>query len=313
MITVNGGSPAFTNCTFRHSANYGIYHSGVGVSASVSGSSFENNASYPLYWNSQFVHQIGADNSFSGNTYQRILLRSNNLTAAETWSNKGIPLELEDHLFLKNYETTLQVQAGTQVLFRSGKRLYVGDANYFNSAGSIQASGAIFGAVDPVLGWSGIYCYPYTQPSLLSGCTIRDGTPRRKGRSQLRQPLCPANCTFTNNSNYGLYCCNGRNFSPLTALYRQRQDGGPLRRRRAETNGGNVYTSNTENRILCFGGTIDQPQPGLRRARRSVVKHCFQHHRHPVLQIPPEWVIRRGKFFFVGDELRQQPQLKPRA
>ncbi len=319
LINVLGGNPAFSNCTFRHSANYGIYHSGVGVSASVSGSSFENNASYPLYWNSQFVHQIGADNSFSGNTYQRILLRSNNLTAAETWSNKGIPLELEDHLFLKNYETTLQVQAGTQVLFRSGKRLYVGDANYFNSAGSIQASGAIFGAVDPVLGWSGIYCYPYTQPSLLSGCTIRDvnATPEGAVTINCGNLFALQNCTFTNNNNYGLYCYNGRNFSltdctftgnaKTVALY-----AGDVQKLMA----GNVYTGNTENRILCFGGTIGSAAAWIAQSTPIRVSEniAFNTTGIQLLQIPAgvELQFDSGKFFFVGDPNygSQQPQLQ---
>ncbi len=319
MITVNGGSPAFTNCTFRHSANYGIYHSGNGVSATVSSSSFQDNASYPLYWNPQFVSSIGTDNSFSGNGIQRILLRSNTLHSAEIWSDKGIPLEMENDLNLNNYETTLTVQPGTQVLFRNGKRLYVGDGNYYNEAGSIQASGAVFGAVDPVAGWNGIYCYQYIQSSLLSGCTIRDVNSSPNGAVTINCSTLFAlqNCIFTNNNNYGLYCFNGKNFSLTSCTFTGNAKtvgiyAGDIQKLLA----GNVYAGNTENRIHCLGGTIGSAASWTAQSTPIWVSaHInFNTDGAQLLVIPSgvELQFDSGKYFYVGDPnySSQLPQLQ---
>ena len=319
MINVNGGSPVFTNCIFRNSANYGIYHSGTGVSANVSSSSFQNNGSHPLYWNPQFVSSIGADNSFSGNGTQRILLRSNILYTSETWSDKGIPLEMENDLNLKNYETTLVVQSGTQVLFRSGKRMSVGDPNYYNSAGSIQASGAAFGAVDPVAGWNGIYCYYHTQPSLLSGCTIRDvnSTPNGAVTINCSGLFALQDCIFTNNNNYGLYSFNGMNFSLTGCSFTGNANtvalfAGDVQKLLA----GNVYTGNTENRIHCLGGTIGSAASWTAQSTpiRVSAHIAFDTDGQHLLVIPSgvELQFDSGNYFYVGNPNygSQQPQLQ---
>ena len=319
MFTVNGGSPAFTNCTFRHSANYGIYHSGTGVSATVSSSSFQDNASYPMYWNPQFVSSIGTDNSFSGNGTQRILLRSNTLYSAETWSDKGIPLEMENDLNLKNYETTLIVQPGTQVLFRNGKRLNVGDGNYYNNAGSIQASGAIFGAVDPVAGWNGIYCYLYIQASLLNNCTIRDvnSTPYGAVTINCGSLFALQDCLFTNNNNYGLYSYNGGNFSLTGCIFTGNAKtvavfAGDVQKLLA----GNVYTGNSENRIHCLGGTISAAASWTAQSTPIKVSANVNFNTDGVqLLVMPSGVelqFDSGRYFYVGDPnySSQLPQLQ---
>lgn len=320
MVNVLGGSPVFTNCVFRHSANYGIYHSGTAVSASVGSSSFQNNGSWPLFWNSQLVHQIGTDNTFSGNANQRILLRSNIIYAAETWSDKGIPLEMDSDLYLKNYQSTFSVEPGTVVLFRSGKRMYVGDANYYNDAGSIQASSAVFGAVDPVAGWNGIYGYYYTEPSLWDGCTIRDVASTAQGAATINSSnavLAFSYCLFTNNATYGLYCNPGRNFSLANCTFTGNANtvalsAGDVQKLLA----GNVYSGNTENRIHCLGGTISAAATWTTQATPiRVSQHIYFDtdglHRLEMLS-GVELQFDSGRYFYVGNPnySTQQPQLQ---
>lgn len=261
LVDVNGGNPQFADCTFRLSQNYGLYHSGTTVSATIQDCAFQNNGSYPLYWNSNQVQNILAGNSFSGNIPDRILLRSVNITTGSTWLNPGIPLEPENDLIVRsNGADPLVLSPGIQLLFRSGKALFVGYTTPTADA-SISATGVTFGAVNPGSGWNGIDFQAAIQPSSLTGCTIRDvsATPLGAVYAHNNQALTISGCLFTTNNNYGLYCGNGANFTLSGSTFTANANTVSLAAMEMEgLLEDNQYAGNTENRIICRGGALNE-------------------------------------------------------
>ncbi len=308
MFSVNGGNPSFTNCIFRQSSNYAIYHSSDTATASVSASSFVNNGGYPLHWNPQSVNLIGNDNTFSGNTLNRVLIKSIVLTEGLTWANKGIPFEMAGDLTLNNLDNALTLQTGVQVLFRTSRRLLVGDQYYSNLPGKIIANpGVILGAVNPGAGWNGVSFQLYIQPSSLSG-TIKDVSATALGAVTINSTnaVTLQNCVFTANNTYAVYSYAGKNFSmsdctisggaKTIAVYAQDM-------RKMLT--GNVYTGNTENRIHCLGGPILDSATWTLQGTPIWVTADITHDTvgTPILEIPSgvELQFAVGRYFYVGN------------
>jgi nitrous oxidase accessory protein NosD len=308
MFTVYGGSPSFSNCTFRNSSNYAIYHSSDTVTASVSGCSFEDNGTYPLRWNPQFVPSIGDDNTFTGNGFQRILLKSLTVTGAVTWTDKGIPFEMDADLTLHNHTDPFIMQPGTELQFKNGRRLYIGDNNYETERGHIIATGATFSAANPAQGWSGLSFLIYTLPSTLTGCTIKQVNSVTTGAATINCDNTVAfdGCVFTANDNYAIYCYKNKAFTM----------SGCTLSGNAKTVGiygcdvhrllsGNTYTGNTENRIQCFGDYITASAVWTPQGTPIwVTAHLyFDGSGTPILDLPfgLELQFNPGLGFFIGD------------
>lgn len=260
-VDVNGGNPQFTNCVFRNSLNYGLYHTSSTASATIQDCSFQNNGVYPLYWNTNQVHNILTGNTFSGNNPNRILLRTQNADTGVTWQNPGIPLEPENDLTIRNNGAdALIISPGTQILFRVGKSLDVGYTTSSSDA-SIAATGVTFGAVDPLVGWSGIEFLNAIQPSSLVNCTIRDVSSAPNGAiyAHNNQLLTISGCLFQDNNNFGLYCGSGANFEVTGCTFTA--NANTISLAAADVDGlkeGNLYYGNTENRITCRGGAMNE-------------------------------------------------------
>ncbi len=308
LINVNGGSPAFTNCTFRNSSNYGIYHTHDAATASVSACAFQNNGGYPLHWNPQSVPSIGDDNTFTGNGTQRILLKSLILTGAVTWTNKGIPFEMEADLTLENNANPIILQPGTELQFKNGRRLYIGDNNYPDQRGHIVATNATFSAVNPAQGWNGLSFLAYTLPSTFTGCTIKQVNSGSSGAATINCDNTAAfvNCVFTANDNYAIYCHKNKAFSLSgCALSANAKTVGLYAADVHKLLSGNTYTGNTENRIECFGDYINSAVTWTTQSTPIWVTGLmyFNGSGTPILEIPSgvELQFNQGLSFIIGD------------
>lgn len=260
IIDVNGGNPEFNHCTFRYSGTCAIWHTSNTSSAVVENCSFLNNASYPLYWNANQVEWILAGNSFSGNNPNRILLRSVNIQAGDLWLNQGIPFEAENSLIVRGNGTNqLLLSSGVQILFRAGKTLDVGYTSSPTYAGSINANGVTFGAVDPAAGWDGIDFQNYTEASLLANCTVRNVSSTSAGGIWLHNnnPVTIQNCLFEYIDDYALKCSSGAAFSLSGSTISHCAGTISIYARDLGNLGaGNQYLANSDNRIYCLGGLI---------------------------------------------------------
>lgn len=259
LFDVNGGNPKFYNCTFRNSANYGMYHTSTS-SAFIQDCIFQNNNGYPLHWNPDMLSGIGNGNSFSNNGHDRILLKEATIDQSCTVPNKGLPYEVAGNLTVRDSSSPLlSVENGVQLLFRTGKSLYIGYTSSSAVTGGLNAQGASFGAVDTEVGWNGIDFQTYSSASELNGCTVSgvNSTPTAAVYIRCNSPLTIQNCTFTQNSNYTLNCTNGANFMVTGCVFSNNTR--PINMYFADAHklgNGNSYLNNTTQSIRCQGGTL---------------------------------------------------------
>ena len=254
-----GGSPVLDHCTFRNSATCGIYSSAAGVGPTVSNCLFESNTTYPIQTNSTRADLLGSGNLFYSNGIQRILLNSDTLNEGASWLNHGIPYELDDNQYLYTNSSPLVLSEGVELLFRLGKKLYVGYSSSSGITGCIRANTVSFGAVNPASGWGGIEVQPYNSASVFENCQVMDVSSAGTAAFYIRGNNMTevSGCTIQNCNTYGLYGATGAVFSwsgnTITgcskAVYLQAND---IRKLGA----GNQYTFNTDNWIFCPTGVI---------------------------------------------------------
>ncbi len=260
MVEVGGGNPVFDHCLFRHSASMGLSHSSNSVSAAIQNCTFENNASYPLRWNPASVYQIGAGNSYSGNTPQRILLKAVTLTQGTTWHDPGIPYELEDNIIIQTGINPLIIQTGVDLLFREGDGLNVGHGTSVSLDGCVTAEGASFAAVNPATRWNGIRIDVYSDPCQFTGCLIQDAGPLALGGFYIRtltNPVLLDDCDFVNIDNYAVWANENAMFQIQNCSFTTcRNTVSVYPNDMAKLKGGNHYNGNTDNRIHCQSGNI---------------------------------------------------------
>ncbi|MDY0336926.1 MAG: right-handed parallel beta-helix repeat-containing protein [Candidatus Cloacimonadaceae bacterium] len=261
LFDVKAVDPTLSNCCFRYSANYGIYHNASNVNASITDCEFNNNAGYPIYTNVSGAHLITGNNMFSNNGNQRILLRSVNLSIGCTWQNHGIPYELEGDLVVYNGANPLLLSPGTIMLFREGKAVLIGSNTNSTFKGSLVAEEATFTALDNQLLWRGIDFQNYSQTSTLESCEISFVGSSAPGAVTLRGSnlISINNCEFHDIDNYAicgfsgklflLTNCNIHNCSKTVSAYFQ--DIHKLGQ-------GNIYQTNGDNRIHCLAGTLSE-------------------------------------------------------
>jgi parallel beta-helix repeat protein len=260
LIDVNGGNPKFYNCSFRYSANYGLYHTSTS-SAFIQDCSFQDNNGYPLYWNPDMLSGIGNGNSFTGNNPDRILLKEMVIAQNATVPNKGISYEAAGNLTVRGSEgPVLTVENGAQLMFRPGKTMYLGSTTSTAVTGGLSAQGAIFTAVDPDVGWNGLDFQTYTTNSSLVGCTISgvNSTPTAAVYIRCNNPLTILNCTFTQNTNYALNCSSGASFTVTGCVFSN--NNRPINMFFADAHklgSGNSYLNNFTQSIRCQGGTVN--------------------------------------------------------
>jgi hypothetical protein len=259
IMEVFAGDPVFTNCVFRHSSNYGIYHSSTVSHAAISSTSFEVNGGYPLYCNAEGVQLLGEGNAFFDNAIQRILVKSQNVTQACTWLNHGVPYEMENDLTVMNGEEPLIIQAGTQMLFRAGKSLNIGSNTSSSYYGCLSATGVSFSAADPLVGWKGIGFLNHCRTSLLDNCEITHVDNSNYGAVTIRSsyPITITGCNFNQIDNYAIYAYEGKTFQVSSCTFENCQKTIAVYFKDVHKLGiGNVYQNNTDNRVHCLGGIL---------------------------------------------------------
>jgi len=259
IFEVGGGNPSFSHCTFRYSENYGLYHASTSAGASITDCLFDSNGTYPLQINSTKTNLIGSGNQYINNVIQRVLINTENITEGQTWLNQGIPYELDNSQYVYTGVNPLVLEPGTQMLFRAGKKLYVGFGSSSATSGCVDADGVSFGAVTPSLGWYGIEFQPYTQASILNNCTISDVSAIAPGALYIRSnnTTTISNCLIADCDTYGLYAVSGAVFTwsgstiqnCASTIYIYPRDVMKL-------GSGNQYLTNTDNEIYVPGGTI---------------------------------------------------------
>jgi hypothetical protein len=259
LFDVGAVNPTLNSCSFRYSANYGVYHSVSTVNASINDCEFTFNNGYPIYTNVSGTHLINGNNVFTNNGIQRILLRSVNLSIGCTWQNHGIPYELEGDLVIYNGADPLVLSPGIVMLFREGKAALIGSSNNSSLLGSLMAEDNIFTAVDNQLLWRGIDFRAYSQSSTMESCEISfvdnvaPGAVTFRGNHQINLN----NCEFHDIDNYAISGNSGKPFAISNCnIHHCAKTISTYFQDIHKLGQGNIYQTNGDNRIHCLAGTL---------------------------------------------------------
>jgi hypothetical protein len=217
IVNVSETNASFKNCTFQHSAAYGIllYKGGF---ASFSSNIFNDNAVNPISIYADHIEDMGTGNVFDGGN---IDVCAENLTKSGTveWKNQGIPYVIDGDVYVASASgTILKIDAGCQIKFKLNAELAIGDNT---NHGQILAQGSssqpiIFttAAVSPTKGdWYGISFYDGAMNgSKLEYCTISyAGGYDTKYSGDITvygnvgSTLSISNCTISNSAGWGIY------------------------------------------------------------------------------------------------------------
>lgn len=265
MFTVNNNQsayvPQFEQCVFRHSANYGLYHTStnVNIGASVTNCAFASNAGYPLQVNANQAYKIGTGNTFSLNGVNRILLRDVTIQTPQSWLDQGVPYEAEADLRVQmTSDAVLELDEGVEICFRLNHAFYVGSISS-SYRGGLVATGAVLSGCDGLV-WDGIQFQPYLTTSTLDNCTVREVSATAPGAVYIRSSNASVNinaCNITSNFGYGIYANDNTQFGIMgTAFQLNPMTVSVTARDLYKLGSGNSYLNNTDNRVHCRGGII---------------------------------------------------------
>lgn len=211
-----------TNCTFRHSGNYGVYlHNDAGFQT------FTNNTitscnQFPLHIHAEYVRTIGTGNSFTGNTQNGILVKGGTVINSGTWLNHGVPYIINGDVSVgsNTNNPVLTIAPGTTIQLMPDVEFYCG----YSGRGAIKADGTsgrirfISSSPSPGRGdWQSIGFYDNTidADAKLINCTIEYGAGDGYGNIYIDDALPQIqNDSIGHSAAYGIYLTGSEYPSP---------------------------------------------------------------------------------------------------
>jgi parallel beta-helix repeat protein len=203
-------------------------------------------------------------NTYSGNTKNYIEVQDGTIQENKTytWKKDGAPYVAAHSISVQLYNnnaqhlSTLEIESGTTVMFKSGVDLYIGHESNSNYKGALIANGVTFTAYDST-GWNGIRFRGYADDS---NCLIDSSIVEGAVDGIYCQSASPTitNSTIRNNTD-GIFADSGS--QPTITGNRFTGNGRPLAiypQRIDENIYGNTYSGNTKNYIEVQDGTIQE-------------------------------------------------------
>jgi hypothetical protein len=109
----------------RQNAGHGIIHEGTGSSFTLTGSTIQNNGSYPVQVRADMVGQL-SNNTYGGNNPNAIEVVGQAVTTSQTWLNEGVPYVITTADITLQNGSILTLEPGVQMRFSTGIGLNVG-------------------------------------------------------------------------------------------------------------------------------------------------------------------------------------------
>jgi parallel beta-helix repeat protein len=223
MIYVSGSAVSLTNSTISNSASMGISFDNAGWFTACENNTFEANVDVPIEIYGNYVHTIGAGNSFT--TGPGILVMGDRVEQADvTWMKLNTPYIIEDDIYLgSSTGAKLTIEPGTTIKFAEGSSLYIG----YNSGtfGILVADGDVDNPITFTSGapegfqsagdWDGIWFYDGTgNNTILDYCVVSYGGGYSNNSGSLNAlngnagvPVI-SNCLIENSEAWGIYMDN---------------------------------------------------------------------------------------------------------
>ncbi|MCI0530121.1 MAG: hypothetical protein L0Y56_21975, partial [Nitrospira sp.] len=125
-IRITGNSnPTIQEVEIHQNAGYGVIHEGTGGSLTLTGSTIQNNGSYPVGVRADLVGQLSG-NTYGGNNPDAIEVRGQAVTTSQTCRNEGVPYVITTADISMSNGAVLTLEPGVQMRFSSGLGLNMG-------------------------------------------------------------------------------------------------------------------------------------------------------------------------------------------
>lgn len=264
-INVNCQSANITGSTIYNCSAKGIYVN-PGKLPQISGNVIFGCGSYPLSIGANSLRVLGQNNYFSGNAYDLIELRAENVNTSGTWRNAGVPYLLTGNFSI--YDSSLphiKILAGTVIRIPNLVGITVGSASSPSLRGSLEATGVVFtrsaGGEVPL----GLIFNPYLNEglSVLTNCTFEYLEHNSQYCAIYVNSSAPRfeNCIFSSNSGHGIVATSSARPIVNNCSFIN-NDGYPIKTNAAAfdvvSGVGNFFSGNNPDRILISGATLGQ-------------------------------------------------------
>ena len=177
-------SPLIQDSTFQDNTGSGVaLSSSAGLdrsgSPSFTGNTLTGNGDYAMEIPGNFVGELDATSSFSGNTDDYILIVSDTIGRDATWQALDAPYNVQDTQWIQGTNRPeVTIEDGAEFYMQSDVHLYVGWSNYGTVMMEGGTSGITFTSAEssPAAGdWEGINIGYYDEGSVLEGVTVEYG------------------------------------------------------------------------------------------------------------------------------------------
>lgn len=225
MFTVDDFGAKVANCTFRHSASYGIRVLDDGYFQQFDNNTVTSCANYPLDIGAEHVRTIGSGNAFTGNSKSAIRVRGGSIRTSGTWPNPGVPYVVTSDVAIGDNSASpvLTIAPGTTIQLVPGVEFYCG----YTASGGLIADGTqarirfTSSVPAPSRGdWQSIGFYSYTidAVSKLVNCTVEFGGGDGYGNIRIEDALpAVAGDSIGHSAAYGIYL-DGSEYPDRAAL-----------------------------------------------------------------------------------------------
>ena len=228
-IYLNDDDPTITNCTINDNAEYGIYCTNYAAPV-ISDCTIQNNGSYAIRCYARDIVNITGNMAISGNGNNSIYVLSGQANISGTWLNHGVPYIIGGNITIYDGRT-ITFSEGITLKFNGNYKLEV-DGKLIANGTSDNHITFTSNQVSPSSGdWENIYFFASSNNSTLNYCDILYGGSEygivysegsgsnvsfsncsfqysaTKGFYLYDSPTI-ADCTISNNAEYGIYCVN---------------------------------------------------------------------------------------------------------
>ncbi|MDY0280456.1 MAG: hypothetical protein RBR35_07835 [Salinivirgaceae bacterium] len=179
-IYINSTAIKFNNCKFDHNLNNTIRLKDSGYFTAFTNNTFSNVVHYPIEIEANYVHTIGAGNTFNSGAFGILVEENLDKSGSFTWLKHDAPYVINHEIVIgaEGNGATLIIAPGTTLKFNIEKGFTFG--YHSNNYGKIIAEGTvaepiIFTSSKTVPGkgdWKGIYLYASSNGSSMKHCEV---------------------------------------------------------------------------------------------------------------------------------------------
>ncbi|MDP2314764.1 MAG: MopE-related protein [Pseudomonadota bacterium] len=184
-----------TGTTFEDNADYGVYFNSASAlettgEPTFTGNTMTGNGLYPIVLDATSVDQLDASSTFTGNGVDRIFVNEDTITTSGTWQDLDAPYYMNGDTRIEGATSpVITIEVGTSLLFNYYASLSTGQYSY----GELQAVGTL---ADPIVftsaqpaplagDWDGLLLATYDTGSALQYIEVSYGGENARGNIYL--------------------------------------------------------------------------------------------------------------------------------